>query len=241
MTIDKILSVPGAKTDTFDVRGRTPLHFAAQHGCVRSVDLLLKRHANPQIKAADGKTPLSLAIENNHNEIVSRLLLSQSQRQPVLGARPLYDRNLEPASFAPAPAPSSAPAPAPSSAPAPAPSSAPAPAPAPAQSPVPAHAPAPAPAPAAKQTAESLHAQAAAYYFAGDHKRAEDLYLQVARQMNTFCDSIDLHAAQVLSINPKHLRYKKALEIDPNDAVTLYNYGLLLENAHRNFDEAEKM
>jgi len=36
-------------------------------------------------------------------------------------------------------------------------------------------------------------------------------------------------------------RYKKALDIDPNDAVTLYNYGLLLENAHRNFDEAEKM
>ncbi|EKX50813.1 hypothetical protein GUITHDRAFT_66554, partial [Guillardia theta CCMP2712] len=72
--IEKILSTPGMKADTFDVRGRTPLHFAAQHGCSRSAELLLKRHASPQIKGADGKTPLSLAIENNHNDIVSMLL-----------------------------------------------------------------------------------------------------------------------------------------------------------------------
>ena len=41
-----------------------------QHGCSNTVDLLLRNGANVHAKALDGKTALSLAMENRHNDLV---------------------------------------------------------------------------------------------------------------------------------------------------------------------------
>ena len=46
------------------------------------MDLLLRNGANVHAKALDGKTALSLAMENRHNELVQKLLARQSQPEP---------------------------------------------------------------------------------------------------------------------------------------------------------------
>lgn len=56
-----------------------------QHGCSNTVDLLLRSGANVHAKALDGKTALSLAMENRHNELVQKLLARQSQPEPSSG------------------------------------------------------------------------------------------------------------------------------------------------------------
>src|SRR5690349_10867478 len=59
-----------------DIHGLTPLHYAAMHGNVEAVKLLLGIHA--RIDATDNKnrTALHLAVEKDHLEVV-RLLLEE--------------------------------------------------------------------------------------------------------------------------------------------------------------------
>ena len=54
----------GAKPDSRDDRGRTPLHCAARRGNEPAVKILLAAGANPKAKDKDGKTPLDLAKES---------------------------------------------------------------------------------------------------------------------------------------------------------------------------------
>jgi ankyrin repeat protein len=55
------------------LEGITPLHLAAGHGNLELVKLILSKGANPSVKSKDGKTPLDLALENNHSEVCAIL------------------------------------------------------------------------------------------------------------------------------------------------------------------------
>lgn len=50
-----------------------PLHEAAQNGMLEVTQWLLDRHANVNAKLADGKTPLALAAEARHEDVVELL------------------------------------------------------------------------------------------------------------------------------------------------------------------------
>ncbi len=63
------------KTDT----GATPLHFAALHGTVESVSLLIKKGADVNAVSENGWWPLGLAVNRGHLEMVSRLLAAGAQ------------------------------------------------------------------------------------------------------------------------------------------------------------------
>jgi len=64
-----------------DVTGRTPLHWAASMGLLNIVEILLQHHANRNLRDQDGFTPLHEAVDNNHIEVVLRLLLSSQEGQ----------------------------------------------------------------------------------------------------------------------------------------------------------------
>ncbi len=59
--------------DTF--YGRTPFWWAAQSGLESVVRLLLEKGVDPDSKFHDGRTPLSLAVENEHEAVVKLLQL----------------------------------------------------------------------------------------------------------------------------------------------------------------------
>lgn len=56
------------------IGARTALHIAAEKGLVDITELLLQAGANPYLKAVRGFTPLHLAVQNNHQDIVKILL-----------------------------------------------------------------------------------------------------------------------------------------------------------------------
>jgi uncharacterized protein len=51
----------------------TPLHYAAKYGNIELAKLLLKANADPKSKKYNGKTPLDLAKETKHEDIVKLL------------------------------------------------------------------------------------------------------------------------------------------------------------------------
>ena len=67
----------GANIDTKDWNDQTALHHASKMGKTGHVCLFLKRGANKEIVDTRGKTPLSLALEAPHADIVTLLRLSQ--------------------------------------------------------------------------------------------------------------------------------------------------------------------
>ncbi len=66
----------GAKIDSRDARGRTPLFIAAENGDADTVEELLNHGANPTKGALlkHGNTPLHVAAQNGFNKIVELLL-----------------------------------------------------------------------------------------------------------------------------------------------------------------------
>ena len=70
----KLLIDRGADVNRHDSLFKyTPLHYAAQYGDVELVKLLLNAKADPKAKELHGKTPLDLAKERNHQDIVKLL------------------------------------------------------------------------------------------------------------------------------------------------------------------------
>jgi hypothetical protein len=59
--------------DAKDVDGVTALHAAVFNGFYKTVELLLKKGANPNIKNLQGKTPIFLAEKRKHEKIVKLL------------------------------------------------------------------------------------------------------------------------------------------------------------------------
>ena len=67
----KFLINAGANVNIVEMVGnRTPLHQAASHGDTEIVNLLLRKHANVEIKDKWGKTAKDLAWKDNHREIL---------------------------------------------------------------------------------------------------------------------------------------------------------------------------
>jgi ankyrin repeat protein len=61
--------------DARDNRGRTPLHEAARHGYLKTVDMLLDCGADVKAKDDQGRTPLHLATLWNRRNTVSQTLI----------------------------------------------------------------------------------------------------------------------------------------------------------------------
>ena len=70
----RLLLRHGAEIDQPDGAGRTPLHWAAQHGELGKVKWLISNRAKLEAQTKDSLTPLHLAVEARHLEI-ARLLL----------------------------------------------------------------------------------------------------------------------------------------------------------------------
>lgn len=64
----------GARADTGDREGNTPLNIAAQLGWLDGADLLLNRRASPNLGNSRGETPLMFAVQRRDMPMV-RLLL----------------------------------------------------------------------------------------------------------------------------------------------------------------------
>ncbi|KAE9416341.1 hypothetical protein Angca_006491, partial [Angiostrongylus cantonensis] len=67
----EFLLLNGAKINAFDDKLCTPLHLAAVEGNTLQVCQLLKRGADKSLKNADGVTPLEIAVERKHADIVT--------------------------------------------------------------------------------------------------------------------------------------------------------------------------
>lgn len=67
----QLLLEHNASADAVDELGETPLHIAVRSGCVDVVELLLKHNPNSaRVKNVNGYSPLHIAAEYNHSEIV---------------------------------------------------------------------------------------------------------------------------------------------------------------------------
>ena len=69
-----LLLEAGAKPNTADESGNTPLHSASLRGNKEMVELLMDRGANPNVIDMNGKTPLHLAARNGHSDVVQLLV-----------------------------------------------------------------------------------------------------------------------------------------------------------------------
>ncbi|CAI4227051.1 unnamed protein product [Auanema sp. JU1783] len=67
----EFLLLNGAKINILDERLNSPMHLAALEGNTLQVCQLLKRGADKDLKNADGVTPLDIAIEGKHADIVT--------------------------------------------------------------------------------------------------------------------------------------------------------------------------
>ncbi|KHJ98631.1 PH domain protein [Oesophagostomum dentatum] len=67
----EFLLLNGAKINVLDEKLNTPLHLAAAEGNTLQVCQLLKRGADKSLKNADGVTPLEIAVEGKHADIVT--------------------------------------------------------------------------------------------------------------------------------------------------------------------------
>lgn len=59
-----------------DASGLTALHWAASYGQVNSVQLLIANGAEVDVLGPEGETPLLMAADGGHHEVV-RLLLNE--------------------------------------------------------------------------------------------------------------------------------------------------------------------
>src|SRR6218665_3103373 len=82
----------GARPDTGDREGNTPLIISAQLGWLDGADILLQRNANPNLGNSRGETPLTFAVQRRDLPMV-RLLLSHranpNQTDNVSGNSPI--------------------------------------------------------------------------------------------------------------------------------------------------------
>mmetsp|Transcript_22512 Transcript_22512/g.46040 ORF Transcript_22512/g.46040 Transcript_22512/m.46040 type:complete len:343 (+) Transcript_22512:124-1152(+) len=240
--LNHILTQPGVVVDAPDSRGRTALHFAAQRGCSESVDILLLHGANPHQKAKDGKTALTLAMENNHHELVEKLLKSQSmhKQQPATPGTP-YNNGTTPRLGASSPYTVSNEAKASADA---------------------FHAE------AAKKYFEGDNKRAEELYLKAlnanpnhlrslcnygallqnvhsDFNRAEDMYKKALAVDDK--DAVTLYNYGLLLENARQDfkgaegMYQRALAADPKHVDTLCNYGALLKTVHQEYGTAEHM
>lgn len=69
---------------TLDGDGITPLHFAAQNNALESAVLLITAGARMDNKTVDGQTPLEIAIEHRHPEMIKLLRVFEQQPRNVL-------------------------------------------------------------------------------------------------------------------------------------------------------------
>jgi cytohesin len=70
-----LLDDRNAAVDPRTKDGRTPLHLAAQHGHLDTVQILCSREADPDCPAASGSTPLHLAAGVRNSDVAALLLL----------------------------------------------------------------------------------------------------------------------------------------------------------------------
>ena len=77
--VEYLVQVPGVKLDHIPtgllapVKGNTPLHLAAMKGRNKAAKMLLDRGANPVLENNYGLTPLDIATQHGHSEIVKLL------------------------------------------------------------------------------------------------------------------------------------------------------------------------
>jgi ankyrin repeat protein len=64
-------------------RGFSILSWAAQEGCYKMCEILIKHGANVNYKDKDGITPLYQAVGSNHLKIVSLLLKNNAEVDPI--------------------------------------------------------------------------------------------------------------------------------------------------------------
>jgi ankyrin repeat protein len=74
-----------ADVDAAQPDGSTALHWAAYHGDIRVLSLLLKAGANPNIRTSTGMTPLLLACEAGNADLVAQLLNAHADPNLTLG------------------------------------------------------------------------------------------------------------------------------------------------------------
>lgn len=89
--IVEALSVSGADPELKSTKGWTPLFIACLNNYIRVVRELLKCHVTPDVPC-DGKTPLYVAAEKGHTEIVQMLLAAKAFIEDTTseGLTPLY-------------------------------------------------------------------------------------------------------------------------------------------------------
>ncbi len=74
LEIVKALVTGGANVNVTDTNGWTALHYAANNNNIPTINYLLSQHANPNITAQDGMTPLQLAIRSGYSDCVEALI-----------------------------------------------------------------------------------------------------------------------------------------------------------------------
>ncbi|XP_064642137.1 arf-GAP with coiled-coil, ANK repeat and PH domain-containing protein 2-like isoform X2 [Lineus longissimus] len=77
LAASEYLMLNGAKVDTKDGRGQTPLHHATLMGHTGQVCQFLKRNANQHAVDADGNDPLKIAVSSANADIVTLLRLAK--------------------------------------------------------------------------------------------------------------------------------------------------------------------
>lgn len=91
--LTELLLSHSAAVDPVSHEGRTPLHNAAESGCLGAAQALLSRKAKPNLMTRHGETPLHLAARHGHIDLV-RLLLASGADPNAMGeytGSPLHD------------------------------------------------------------------------------------------------------------------------------------------------------
>ncbi|OAF98488.1 ankyrin, partial [Paraphaeosphaeria sporulosa] len=91
----RILIKEGYQVDTRGVDGQAPLHAAASSGHVNITEELLSRKALINCKDYSGRTPLQLAIQYRHQEIIRLLLENSAKTTGILPSQWLVAFNRE--------------------------------------------------------------------------------------------------------------------------------------------------
>ena len=63
----------GADVNIPDIDGYTPFHYAASQGC-NLIELLIEKVSNVNLRTKRGRTPLYIAVKNQHEQIIKLLL-----------------------------------------------------------------------------------------------------------------------------------------------------------------------
>ena len=72
-TIVKCLLRVFENKNPVNVHRVTPLHCAAQHGSVTAVELIMNETSDVHVTNEDGETPLDLALNEGHAEVIELL------------------------------------------------------------------------------------------------------------------------------------------------------------------------